>query len=127
MLFMAMSACQSQQSDSKAATAAKAGVKPVYKEISLDEFKAKLNEPGVVVLDVRTPEETADGKVEGAIELNYYDGDFAQQLSRLDKQKTYLVYCHAGGRSTEACQQMQAQGFAQVYNFKGGYSSWRKK
>ncbi|MEY3368852.1 MAG: hypothetical protein RI973_2007 [Bacteroidota bacterium] len=127
MLFMAISACQSQQNKQKAAPAAKEAAKPVYEEISLEEFKVKMKEPGVVILDVRTPEETADGKVEGAMELNFYDEDFAQKLARLDRKKTYLVYCHAGGRSTEVCQQMQSQGFQRVYNFKGGYSNWRKK
>ena len=127
MLFMAISACQSQQNKQEAAPAANEVAQPVYEDISLEEFKAKMKEPGVVVLDVRTPEETADGKVEGAMELNFYDEDFAQKLARLDREKTYLVYCHAGGRSTEVSQQMQSQGFKRVYNFKGGYSTWRKK
>ena len=82
-----------------------------YENLNVEQFRAKLNDPGVVILDVRTPEETAAGKIPNAVEINIQAADFEQQLNRLDKSKTYLVYCKAGGRSARACSTMEDIGF----------------
>jgi len=78
----------------------------------------------VAVLDVRTPEEFATGYIEGAININYYDSDFAEQVSHLDKSQKYLVYCGSGKRSANATQIMKGQGFI-TYNLLGGIKAWK--
>lgn len=82
------------------------------------------DDPSIVILDVRTPRETASGTLPNAIQLDYQASNFENEIAKLDKSKTYLVYCKSGGRSSSACNKMTAAGFSNVINMKGGYSSW---
>lgn len=75
----------------------------------------------MVILDVRTPEETAEGMIEGAEQLDYNADNFEAEIEKLDKEKTYLVYCRSGNRSGKACALMAEKGFKNLYNMKGGY------
>jgi len=75
---------------------------------------------GVTIVDVRTPAEYAAGHVQGAINVDVRAADFAQQLDKLDKNATYVVYCHSGNRSKQATDAMGAAGFTHVYNLQGG-------
>jgi len=77
-----------------------------------------------VLLDVRTPKEVADGMIPGAIAIDFTAPDFADKISGLDKDKTYFVYCKAGGRSSRAIDQMKGVGFRKLYNLEGGYDAW---
>ena len=86
-----------------------------------------MTEEGVIILDVRTPGETADGIIEGAQELDFRADDFREQLSSLDKEAKYLVYCRGGGRSASACSMMKEMGFEDVSNLVGGYQRWQAK
>jgi rhodanese-related sulfurtransferase len=79
-----------------------------------------LVESGVTVIDVRTPEEYAEGHLEGAALIDFYDADFADQLAELPADQEYLVYCRSGNRSGQAAQIMKEQGFEQVYDLEGG-------
>lgn len=99
-----------------------------YKNVDVTEFnKAIENGKEIILLDVRTPEEIADGKVPEAIEYNYYDEDFADKINAMDKDKSYYIYCRSGGRSAKTAQMMIKNGFSEVYNLKGGYTAWSKK
>jgi rhodanese-related sulfurtransferase len=95
-----------------------------YTDINVEQFKAEMNGSDVVILDVRTPEETAAGMIDGAIEIDYQGADFKDKVSQLDKDKTYLVYCRSGGRSASSCEIMQELGFEKLYNLEGGYTRW---
>jgi phage shock protein E len=97
-----------------------------YQNVDVPAFKALMTEPEVVLLDVRTPAEIAQGKLEGAVELNFNSPDFAEKVAQLDKSKTYLVYCRSGNRSGKACTIMQQQGFGHLYNLNGGMLEWGK-
>lgn len=130
-LVFSLGSCQqkSQQSalssDSPAPSAP--AVKTPYTDLSPKEFARKMSDKDVVVLDVRTPEETAQGKIEGAIEVNVSDPGFTQKINELDKDKTYLVYCRSGRRSVTACNTMAGQGFGKLYNLAGGYMAWEQE
>ena len=76
------------------------------------------------MLDVRTPEEWAEGVIEDAIKMNFFDEDFNAQLTQLDKNKPVYVYCKSGGRSGKTATQMEAMGFTAVYNLVGGIGAW---
>lgn len=96
-----------------------------YQNIPLSEFKEKMKGSDVVILDVRTPQETAQGKINGAIEIDYSSRDFDAKIRQLDKNKTYLVYCAVGSRSAAACDALSKKGFEKIYNLKGGYMGWK--
>lgn len=98
-----------------------------FTNLEVADFRAKIDDDNVVILDVRTPAETAQGMIEGAIELNVNAPDFAQRVSELDKDKTYLVYCRSGRRSVTACNVMHNQGFDSLYNLVGGYLAWTRE
>jgi len=80
----------------------------------------------VVVLDVRTPEEFAGGHVAGAKNLDFNSADFRENLSKLDREKTYLVHCEAGGRSIRSLSRFKELGFKSVVHLDGGFSGWVK-
>ncbi len=79
---------------------------------------------GLVVLDVRTPEEFSEGRLEGATQLDFYDNDFAERLASLETSVPYLVYCRSGGRSAKAAEIMAGLGFGTVYDVDGGMLAW---
>ena len=80
--------------------------------------------PDLILLDVRTPQEVAAGKIDGALELDFRDQEFRTKLQELDKEAIYGVYCKKGGRSAGAAEIMQELGFKQVYDLEGGYDAW---
>ena len=80
-----------------------------------------------VVLDVRTPGEYAQGYINRAVNINYNGGDFENTVDKLDKNKTYFVYCYAGGRSGKAARYMRSNGFTKVYELNDGLVSWNSQ
>jgi len=74
----------------------------------------------VTVIDVRTPEEFAEGHLEGAQLIDIYEADFAQQIDALDRDGDYLVYCRSGNRSASATALMAQLGFTTVFELEGG-------
>lgn len=88
--------------------------------VGAQQFLETASQPGVTVIDVRTPQEYAAGHLEGAVNMNVESPDFANQISSLNKDATYEVYCHSGRRSTLAGDQMSGAGFGTVYNLDGG-------
>lgn len=79
----------------------------------------------VRVLDVRTPEEYAEGHVEGATLIDFYEPDFADRIGELDPDATYVVYCRSGNRSGQATALMAQQGFTSVNDVDGGVLAWQ--
>ncbi len=78
----------------------------------------------LVILDVRTAEEFDEGHLEGAIMLDFYQEDFAQQLAELDPDVPYLLYCRSGNRSGETAALMEDLGFNDVADVDGGILAW---
>ena len=78
----------------------------------------------LVILDVRTPEEFADGHVEGATMLDFYRADFADELAKLDRDVPYVLYCRSGNRSGQTLELMRELGFSSVQDVDGGIVSW---
>jgi rhodanese-related sulfurtransferase len=95
-----------------------------FRNVDVKEWEDLRKDPKVVVLDVRTAEEFADGHMPGAINLDIRGGKFAETLAGLDKSKTYLVHCAVGGRSAKACGQMDGLKFEKVLNLSGGITAW---
>jgi rhodanese-related sulfurtransferase len=91
------------------------------------DFQSKLSStPNAVLLDVRTPEEVAQGKIQGSVNIDFNNTDYKKEIESLDKDKTYFVYCAKGGRSSKAYAIMKSSGFKNVYDLDGGYSAWQQ-
>ena len=71
------------------------------------------------LIDVRTPEEFADGHLKGATNIDFNGPDFAEKISELDKDGEYTLYCRSGRRSGLALEAMKAAGFTKVTNAGG--------
>ena len=92
-----------------------------------DLIQQRKADPNFIILDIRTPQEFADGHIEGAINLDFYASNFKERLNTLDKSKTYMMYCRSGNRSGKALGMMKDQNFTEVYNMTGGIGSWAQK
>lgn len=78
--------------------------------------------PSRVVIDVRTPAETAeDGMVAGALNIDFQAPDFRERVGQLDRDGRYLLYCRTGNRSAQAARVMAELGFTDVVD-AGGFS-----
>jgi len=96
-------------------------------DLNPTEFKAAIEkESNVIILDVRTPKEVAEGIISGAKVIDFHGDNFKTELEQLDKDKTYYVYCRSGGRSGKTCNALQTAGFPNIYNLKGGITAWKK-
>ncbi|MCF6220970.1 MAG: rhodanese-like domain-containing protein [Robiginitomaculum sp.] len=84
------------------------------------------NRPEVTVIDVRTPREFAAGHIDGAINIDYKNANFAAELAKLDGTKDYLIHCGSGGRSTAALKHFKAEGFSHITHLDGGMIGWNK-
>lgn len=96
-----------------------------FRSLSVDEAKKMIKDKAVMVLDVRTPMETASGTIANAKTINVASPSFTKEVNALDKAATYIVYCRSGRRSANACNIMAKEGFENIYNLTGGYSAWK--
>lgn len=80
----------------------------------------------LVLLDTRTPAEFSRGALPGAVNLALVDPDLAAKLAELSREKTYLIYCLTGHRSTRMLKRMAPLGFERAANLKGGLIAWRR-
>ncbi len=79
------------------------------------------------ILDIRTPGEFQSGHLAGSIPIDFYSQSFADQLKRLDKTKTYLVYCRTGNRSTKSMELFKKLKFQKVYHMAFGIRAWKSE
>ncbi len=98
--------------------------KKYYTDLTPREFKEKMQEDNVVILDVRTLPEVREIAIPGHIHLDINQPQFPFKVMELDKSKTYLVYCRSGARSAAAANYMGQNGFSEVYNLQGGIIAW---
>ena len=95
-------------------------------ELGAAEFAAALKRPGTTIVDVRTPQEYAQGHLPGAVNVDVSSPDFAAQIGTLDPSAPYAVYCHSGNRSGVAVAAMADQGFTNAFHLGGGITAWQQ-
>ena len=96
--------------------------------IKAKEMESMMTQKDVVVIDVRTDEEVKQGFIsEADYFIDIYKPGFDGEIDKLDKNKTYIIYCRSGARSSSAASKMNAKGFKKVYNLAGGINSWTNK
>lgn len=97
----------------------------ITEDLDSAEFAHRLKAaPDAVLLDVRTPAEFENGRIPNARNVDISDPGFLETISALDRNRTYLVYCRSGNRSTTACRVMAQLGFRRVYNLANGIIDW---
>jgi rhodanese-related sulfurtransferase len=96
-------------------------------DVTATEAAALLSErPDIVPLDIRTGWEVSGGSIKNATHIDYFSWNFSEKITQLDPDKTYLVFCHAGGRSDRTLKIMQEAGIKNIYHMKDGMSAWKK-
>jgi len=100
-------------------------IEDVTSEEAFTLIQENRNNPDFIILDVRTPEEFADGHIENAINIDFYAETFRDELENLDKNQTYLIYCRSGNRSGNALSIMTELNFREVYNISDGIIGWQ--
>ncbi|MBN2177700.1 MAG: rhodanese-like domain-containing protein [Demequinaceae bacterium] len=93
-------------------------------QVDVDTWAGVAYEEGVVILDVRTPEEFADGHIAGATNINLLSGVFADEIALLNPEASYAVYCRSGNRSREAIDIMADLGVTQTLGLEDGIGGW---
>ena len=97
-----------------------------FKSLSVDEFEQTISDGAIVRLDVRTPEEYAEGHLVSAINIDVQgDGFDAKATATLPKDKTIAVYCRSGRRSKMAAERLVKMGY-NVVELSTGFVGWQK-
>lgn len=122
-LVPALSACSNTPSES-GSTASSASASVSSDSVSSESSSSsgssgQANTAIGTLIDVRTPEEFADGHLKGATNIDFNGPDFAEKISELDKDGEYTLYCRSGRRSGLALEAMKAAGFTKVTNAGG--------
>ncbi len=96
-----------------------------FTSVGVDKFESYIAQPGVQLVDVRTPSEYLEGHLEGAQNIDVKGDNFVEQAqARLDRRKPVAVYCRSGRRSAMAAQQLVKVGY-KVTNLDGGIIDWQ--
>ena len=106
-------------------TSADKSADEAFKNIPIEEFDHLRKSNDVQLVDVRTAEEVANGRIEGSVNMDFKGSDFSSLLETLDKDKLVLLYCASGARSGRALELMKNSGFKEVYNLDGGLKAWQ--
>lgn len=131
---LALSACTAGDTTDTAATGAQgpAAVAPAdtssapgVRVVSPAEGAELAARPGVVVLDVRTPEEFAEGHIADAINIDMQAADAASRFEELDPDASYVLYCRSGNRSAVVADHLRGLGFTDVADVDGGVLAWQ--
>ena len=94
-------------------------------DVEVAEFKKLLDNDEVILVDVRTAKEYAEGFIDGAINVDWKKRSFPEDIVKMvSNHKPVAIYCHSGNRSSKASTLMQAMGFTTVYNLNHGIKSW---
>ena len=95
-----------------------------YERISQEEAaEIMASQEDYLILDVRTPEEFAQGHIPGAVNIPNEDIGTEPIEALPRKDQTLLVYCRSGNRSRQASQKLADQGYTKVLEF-GGINTW---
>lgn len=98
----------------------------MVQEIDSAELKARLDAAeNVFLVDVRTPEEVAQGAIPAALHVPMHLLPVRQ--GELPRDRDVVIYCRSGARSYHACQFLQQQGFSNTINLRGGIIDWARQ
>jgi len=133
LLIMAASGCISAQTETAMpaaavpeTTAAPQVIVP-YENVMVQDVK-EMTDRGekILILDVRTEAEFAQGHLNNAVNIPDYEIEERYKELNVSKDKPIIVVCAAGVRSKSAAEKLSKLGFTKVYNMLGGMNQWWK-
>lgn len=83
------------------------------------------HESNLVILDIRPKEDFTIEHIPNAVNLDYDGHHFQEKVDKLDKEKTYIIYCKSGVRGGYFMEKMKESGFKGAYNILGGFVGWK--
>jgi L-ascorbate metabolism protein UlaG (beta-lactamase superfamily)/rhodanese-related sulfurtransferase len=97
-----------------------------FENADVQGFSELIENSGVVLLDVRTASEYAEGHIAGAVNIDQGQSDFmGKAKAAIPAGKKIAVYCRSGRRSANAAGKLAAEGY-QCVNLKGGIVAWKE-
>ncbi len=93
--------------------------------ISAEQLENWLQNEDTVLIDVRTPNEVAQGAIENHLAIPLHLIPLEMDRIRNMKGKV-VIYCRTGARSAQACAFLQNNGISNVYNLQGGIMDWAR-
>ena len=115
LIGLILPSCSTQQDGTITALSAKEASTLIEKHKGDSDF---------IILDIRTPGEYHSGHIKDSIMIDYYSKSFGDQISRLDRSKSYLVYCRSGNRSARSMALFEKLQFKKIYHLSSGINSW---
>ena len=97
-----------------------------FENTDVTGFAELVKDSCVVLLDVRTAAEYAEGHIAGALNIDQGQSDFVEKAKAvLPTDKKIALYCRSGRRSASAAEKLAAEGY-QCVNLKGGILAWKE-
>ncbi len=100
-------------------------INTISPQTAADLIERHRGDANFIILDIRTPAEFQAGHLAGALLIDFYSQTFAGQIDRLDRNRTYLVYCRSGNRSGRSLELFKKLKFQHIYNMATGIKGWR--
>jgi phage shock protein E len=124
LLAVVLAGCSAAPAAPTASPVAPAQSRNLPADIDVGTAESLRGQPNVVMLDVRTPEEYAQGHIPGVVPIPL--DQVPNRLAEIPKDKTVIVTCHSGNRSNQAAQLLREKGYDNVHNMLGGIVEWEK-
>jgi phage shock protein E len=93
------------------------------RDVDVQTTAALREQPDVMILDVREQDEWDAGHIPGAVFMPM--GQVPDRMSEIPKDKTVIVQCRSGNRSSQVTDFLVQQGFTNVHNMSGGLNAWQ--
>ncbi|MBO3116384.1 rhodanese-like domain-containing protein [Winogradskyella sp. DF17] len=93
--------------------------------LSPEEFREKVNQGDIQIVDVRTPSEYKSGHIKNAQNIDFFSGKFNVEFNKLDMAKPIYLYCRSGNRSRQTAKKLENIGFTEIYDLKGGILNYK--
>ncbi|RME85310.1 MAG: rhodanese-like domain-containing protein [Caldilineae bacterium] len=123
ILTASLAACGGSNASAPAATEVDLGALPV--DVQPADVAALLDNPNVVIVDVREPWEYDQGHIPGATLIPL--GSIPQRMSEIPRDKTVVAVCRSGNRSAQATGYLREHGYDNVHNMLGGMLAWEQE
>lgn len=95
--------------------------------ISAEAAQTLLQNENIQLIDIRTPKEFNEARIENAQNIDFLSSTFADNIKKLNKEKPILIYCRSGRRSAKSIKKLLEAGFTEIYDLEGGIIKWKQK